>query len=1242
MKIVKNANSTDDVVFTGTIPANKHMFNITNSEVTFENITLKNINTTFARGGAINIDNSNVTFANCIFENVNGTYGSAVSGYGNLIFINCTFENNYASNSGSSIQATGGPTDIVIKDSTFINNAAVNGGAIFVRNNGSPAKITIENSNFENNNATNGSAIYVAGATNFTVNNSEFNNNGVTGAIGIATGSLSILIFDNTSFTGNTVNVETYTTTGGAKYGGLKGNITGFTGYLPYSYLNATAFNFTINSKNTTVQYGDNITLVAKLNDRDLNLNGLNVSLYKNDSFVSTAKVINGVATFENITATATDTYYAVLNNTEFGFAFIDNQNTNRTKNITVTVNKADLNITLRNETIAKYNETLVLNATVLDQNNNPVTEPIDLTFSIHFNNQTKDINGTVTNGVATANWTIPIPIDSDNLVIFVSYPGNDQYNGYRTEDPLVLNISKINTTITTTNNSTKRGNNVTIIANLTGLSPGDIAGKLIYFYYANNNTEIGHSTTNSNGIAYLNVVKPTEDFQYYAVFNSTILAYENTTSKDSPSNVTILPGDLIINLISIENTTYNSIAIVKATVVDQNGDPIETGLFELWINNVTQSAVNSDNDGNIIFNYNIPDNSATLSFVIKFAGNANYSNSSSNVKIIGVSKLNTTIVNLNNATITSGQKVNITATLKNNKTGEGLANKKVNFYYYGNSTLIDSAFTNSDGFAYLELSPKTSFDYYAEYVPENSQDNLIYNNVTSSVSTINVTPGALSVIRPDDITVPYGSTTLINVTVIGPDGKPVSGLNVTFTFSNDKKADISFNATTNSKGIASVNYTADTYKDVKYWIRYVGNEYQTYDSRTTNDSFNIEVIPVTTVIITGANSTVKKGENFTLFAHLTDANGNPIENASVIFHIIGGMIVPGKATDANGDAVSAYNPIANKNAGDYYEYWVEFRSRINGNNYYYAFAPSNSSLSNVTVVAAKLNITAVNRTIEYNKTVNLTGTILNVQGKPIPGLNVTLYIDGVEIGTFLTDTNGTVNYEYSVGFVNKTYFEYKFVYNGSDYDPASGIAYVNLTKINTTTVITSPTVTNVTEGDEITLTAKLTDKYGNPLEGQEIYFIYENGDILGYATTDANGVASCNVYVYKSGEYHAVFDGDLHYNPSDSDDPVSRFRINIVLSETRPIENETNPDGNGSNSNVTKNDSDVDNDEDSDLDIDGDNGQYTDNSDETQDVKVKAANSAYVTTKATGVPLIAVLFVLLSALGIVSYKKKE
>lgn len=143
---------------------------------------------------------NNVTLKNIIFKNGYSSYGGAVySGSGNLFIINSTFKNNLAGDGGAIYAVSG---ILSVENSSFIDNHLTNlyyaesGGAIYASND-----VVIFNSTFVNNTANSGGAIHCIGH-NITLMDSFFRNNAAllyTGGSIVSTADVHVAnsVFEN-------------------------------------------------------------------------------------------------------------------------------------------------------------------------------------------------------------------------------------------------------------------------------------------------------------------------------------------------------------------------------------------------------------------------------------------------------------------------------------------------------------------------------------------------------------------------------------------------------------------------------------------------------------------------------------------------------------------------------------------------------------------------------------------------------------------------------------------------------------------------------------------------------------------------------------------------------------------------------------------------------------------------------------------------------------------------------------
>ena len=155
---------------------------------TSEGLTIRNSifkgNSAPASSGAAACFSTNFKIINTLFENnyasnnvgrtaYEGALQAGMEGTYGLIS-NCTFKNNYAKSNNKTQPSRAGALSLrsgtTVEKCTFINNAADNGGAIYVSGSGE-----IKDCTFTQNSATNGGAIY--NTNNLKVINSHFNYN---------------------------------------------------------------------------------------------------------------------------------------------------------------------------------------------------------------------------------------------------------------------------------------------------------------------------------------------------------------------------------------------------------------------------------------------------------------------------------------------------------------------------------------------------------------------------------------------------------------------------------------------------------------------------------------------------------------------------------------------------------------------------------------------------------------------------------------------------------------------------------------------------------------------------------------------------------------------------------------------------------------------------------------------------------------------------------------------------------
>ena len=154
---------------------------------------------------------------------------------------------------------------------------------------------------------------------------------------------------------------------------------------------------------------------------------------------------------------------------------------------------------------------------------------------------------------------------------------------------------------------------------------------------------------------------------------------------------------------------------------------------------------------------------------------------------------------------------------------------------------------------------------------------------------------------------------------------------------------------------------------------------------------------------------------------------------------------------------------------------------------------PNGAVISNKITVLSKLIVEDMTK--DYNKSANYTVKVLDDQGNPIANQTVTMNIDGV-LYTKVTDENGLAKLS-----INLRPGEYIITVSCNGAVTSSTIT---VNKLPASVKVTNTTV-NKNGKLEVTVTSD-----GKPIVGQRVYFVYN--DIAYYSISNENGVASIGI----------------------------------------------------------------------------------------------------------------------------------
>ena len=346
-----------------------------------------------------------------------------------------------------------------------------------------------------------------------------------------------------------------------------------------------------------------------------------------------------------------------------------------------------------------------------------------------------------------------------------------------------------------------------------------------------------------------------------------------------------------------------------------------------------------------------------------------------------------TTDINVDPAEGVKGDTVDLTATLTTD--GNPLKDKDVDFYVDG--SYVDTVTTNDDGIATLSYTitqDPGNYDIRAVF----AGDDYYLGCENTSTLTVNKMATNLAV---DDVNGNKGENVDLTATLTDEKGNPIKDKNVRFEVEG---VEVGSN-NTNDDGIATVSYNIlqnpGTYTITAIFDgddEYYGTE--NYADLTVN-KFNSNII--------ADDVTGTVGDSVDLTATLTDDNGDPIIGKNVRFQINGADV---GTAPTNGAGIATLSHNINENPGNH-----EIRAIFDGDEEY----ESSENTATLTVNKMATNMAVDDVTGDKGGNVNLVATLTNAHGDPINGENINFQINGTNVGTAPTNSNGKATLSYNI-----------------------------------------------------------------------------------------------------------------------------------------------------------------------------------------------------------------------------------
>ena len=411
----------------------------------------------------------------------------------------------------------------------------------------------------------------------------------------------------------------------------------------------------------------------------------------------------------------------------------------------------------------------------------------------------------------------------------------------------------------------------------------------------------------------------------------------------------------------------------------------------------------------------------------------------------------------------------------------------------YGENSYDENGYeenVNNDDSVYVDDNHNISTEdaQYSEVISENTTTN---NDVNSSNQTY---------FDSDNLVLYYKNGTQWVITLYDENGNPLSYQNISFVINGE-----TYWRVTDEFGNA---YLDINLRPGNYSITSIYNGTNLYSG--TNVTNIITVLPT----ISGSD-VIKYFKNGTqYYAVVLDGNGNPLVGVNVTFNIDGVFYT--KVTDENGIAMLSIN----LRPGSYI---------------ITAIHPNGLMTSNtITVLSTIISEDIVK---EYINDTQYTATILDDNGNPLVGVNVTFNIDGV-FYTKVTDENG-------IAVLNINLRPGSYIITAIH---PNGLMASNLVVVIPANIVIVSNGSNILVGNDKEYTVILETVGGAPVSSAEVYFYINNQRYV--VVTNELGEATLDLSGLPLGEYDVeiVFAGDYRFNSANASSNVLLINSTTIL----------------------------------------------------------------------------------------------
>ncbi|MBE6493341.1 MAG: hypothetical protein E7Z84_01850, partial [Methanosphaera stadtmanae] len=759
--------------------------------------------------------------------------------------------------------------------------------------------------------------------------------------------------------------------------------------------------------------------------------------------------------------------------------------------------------------------DNITINITLKDIDGNPIADQnITVSDQEHQGTYVTNENGTVSIDVIYTSYGIKN--------VTAEYLGSLFYIHSNSTD--IIQVLRLDTILNVTAKSPVIIGNVTKIEGYLVLHNGTPIANAIISMYINNATEAISLTTDENGYYYYNYT--TE----LVGKNNVRVVFEDTNAywgfEDSQAFIVKkYITDISVSadkLIKVGESTN-----ITGILEDEFGNILPNKLVNLTVNGEVVGHDYTDVDGSYKFTFTQP-KSGLYNITVNFTGDNKYTASFDTYQI-KVDKVLTHINITGTSPVNYGDLIEVTGVLFD-EYDNLLARQNITVYINGTET----ANITSHGAGYIEYSYNANATNLQNITFKfNGTDMYYESNNTYQVNVLRIYTHFMNLNASN---VELGQNSTIMGYLVDETGKGLKNTEFNVTLNDNEST--TKTVTTDNEGYFNFEYNSTVIGINTVTLSYAGN----YSHEAADDyvTFTVEKLDV----FIEANVTNAKAGNTTILVNVTDEEGNPIPEGTVLI-----------LYDEDDEPIGS----GRVNENGTVEISVPLEPGIqdliivyNGTDDLYKYA---STILTVNIPKYVLNLTIndINDTKVRNST-NITGFLFyeDLEENPISGENVKIYVDGIEIATVQTGEDGNYSYQYDA--TTSGFKEVLVVYESNDtHSRIETTSNFTVVKINTNMTIVD--IANVTVDDNSTITGVLLDEFG--LFIPEASLTIEINGINYTSTTDENGVFS-HVYttsVIGVNNITVYYGGNDTFNVS-----VNMSSFNVTMHSTNVSANISNP----------------------------------------------------------------------------------